>query len=567
MPSKKKPPPPLPNNNDGNRKGGEQNGASTDEYMEQLDSVVDLLQKKAYGGQVSTAEVEAAVSGVLTNLAGGVGGGSGGRQQLQQQLAKGSKKKSKKIKASQSPTQAASSQQSQIKVDNSNYDDDDDDDENYEAATGQKPVDSKKEEEYPATKPDDVESGQTKYDDEFNDDKEDEYADLLSQIPLGKEGAKMMTTFGDGPKPDLAAVETALLGARKSLQFAIMDARAIRRRARSNYDKARQYSGVKQKNPKKHVDGADSVDPNMMFRVLQSGDRLGKNPKCGFDTEQLKWLFPEEMQSYQRWNDMHSEYNKTDEKAEVGEGDDTISETGGGDDRAGIKSDQDSIAAPAPNPPDEPGIGGHLQARAANFDARTEKMKSDWYLKKFAKVRQGSFLPRGRTGRKSAQEADWEKTRKRKRGRSVGASWDSMSVLNVRFLHWLGFDPPALCPPNDETTQALAFLGYDMLGKIVEKAIFIKNLDRMREEDNQTLEAKRDEGMEIDESKVLWELREGEQLSKEDIDKAMDDPDVRPSSFHTTAIDTDESSSSHLPQFQLYFGPGFENRLELEMEE
>ena len=77
---------------------------------------------------------------------------------------------------------------------------------------------------------------------------------------------------------------------------------------------------------------------------------------------------------------------------------------------------------------------------------------------------------------------------------------------------------------------------------------------------------------EIDESKVLWELEKGEQLTKEDIDKAMDHPDVRPSSLHSTAATAaaDEEGSaltSHQPSFQLYFGPGFEERLELEMEE
>jgi hypothetical protein len=38
------------------------------------------------------------------------------------------------------------------------------------------------------------------------------------------------------------------------------------------------------------------------------------------------------------------------------------------------------------------------------------------------------------------------------------------------FLHWVGFDPTsALSPPNEETTQALAFLAHDFFGKIVEK--------------------------------------------------------------------------------------------------
>jgi hypothetical protein len=40
----------------------------------------------------------------------------------------------------------------------------------------------------------------------------------------------------------------------------------------------------------------------------------------------------------------------------------------------------------------------------------------------------------------------------------------------------------------------------------------------------------------------------------------MLDPDIRPALLHSLG----ESSQ---PSFQLYFGPGFEQRLELEMEE
>ena len=39
----------------------------------------------------------------------------------------------------------------------------------------------------------------------------------------------MIITFGDGPVPALEVVSAALLGARKSLQRAILDARALRR--------------------------------------------------------------------------------------------------------------------------------------------------------------------------------------------------------------------------------------------------------------------------------------------------------------------------------------------------
>jgi hypothetical protein len=114
---------------------------------------------------------------------------------------------------------------------------------------------------------------------------------------------------------------------------------------------------------------------------------------------------------------------------------------------------------------------GRLIERLANFDARTNKMRSDWYLK-FADVRRGSFLPR--LGRQSAGAAEWKETQKqtKKRGRPPKnrTTWQNLHATSVIFLHWIGFDPrSALSPPNEETTQALGFLAYDFFGKIVEK--------------------------------------------------------------------------------------------------
>jgi hypothetical protein len=63
-----------------------------------------------------------------------------------------------------------------------------------------------------------------------------------------------------------------------------------------------------------------------------------------------------------------------------------------------------------------------------------------------------------------------------------------------------------------------------------------------------------------DETKVLWELKRGEQLTLQDIEKALADPDIKPAPLHSL----DDSAQ---PPSQLYFGPGFEQRLELEMEE
>jgi hypothetical protein len=64
----------------------------------------------------------------------------------------------------------------------------------------------------------------------------------------------------------------------------------------------------------------------------------------------------------------------------------------------------------------------------------------------------------------------------------------------------------------------------------------------------------------VDDAEVLGELRRGEQLTAGDIELAMDDPDIRPVPLHGV-----EKTSR--PSVQLYFGPGFEERLELELEE
>ena len=58
----------------------------------------------------------------------------------------------------------------------------------------------------------------------------------------------------------------------------------------------------------------------------------------------------------------------------------------------------------------------------------------------------------------------------------------------------------------------------------------------------------------------MLELKPTEQLEPEDIQKALEDASVRPVSLYG-------SVGSLQPGTQLYFGPGFENRLEVEMEE
>jgi hypothetical protein len=97
-----------------------------------------------------------------------------------------------------------------------------------------------------------------------------------------------------------------------------------------------------------------------------------------------------------------------------------------------------------------------LVERLSQFDARTNKMADDWYLK-FADVRRGSFLPRSSGKQKQNSETSEWKERCKKRGRPPNKdrmTWQRLSPTSVIFLHWIGFDPmSALSPPNEEATQ------------------------------------------------------------------------------------------------------------------
>jgi hypothetical protein len=371
--------------------------------------------------------------------------------------------------------------------------------------------------------------------------KDDPYDD----IPLGRAGAKMLVTFGDGPRPNPSAVSAALLGARSRLQVSIKDARALRRSQKEEYARARRQ-GVAAKNNKKkrrHQDEDDwtqeeSASAEIMYRAMQGWDKLAYDPKCGFDVEQLRQLFPEEMQAYSRWKEMHKEYkikstsDKEDATGEQEQQEETGAET------SVVQNKTITTDVPVAN-------GGHLEERAAQFDVRTDEMEQDWYLK-FSEVRRGSFLPR-KSGMKRANEKQWEEQRKKPRGRPKAGNWETMSATSVRFLHWVGFDPrSALAPPNDEVTEALAFLAYDFMGRIVEKAIYLKNIAANNNNNNKI-------------GNVLLELRDGQQLDAEDIEKAIHDSTIRPVPLY--------SSLDKPVAAQLYFGPGFEDRLEMEMEE
>ena len=357
---------------------------------------------------------------------------------------------------------------------------------------------------------------------------EEEGKDPFERIPMGHVGKKMVMTFGGGLHPYPEVVQTALLGARRLLQIAIKDARALRRQMKGEYAEAKRAMHMGNRNVKAtsvsvrtDVEGAD---PSLYYRAMDSHDRLSANPKCGFDIEQLQQLFPEEMSAYNRWNQMHEEYEAS--KLTEAERKEKTAR-----DEANKEQREDQT------------VGGHLTERALNFDVRTDVMNDDMYLT-FASVRRGgSFLPR--RSKADRDEMEWERMRPGGRGRRKDGTWEFMSIITVKFLHWVGFDPKSeLPPPNDETTEALGFLGYDFMGKIIEKAIQLRL------------------GPSNGNEKLL-EMPASEKLNLDDVVGAINDPSIRPISLYAG----DESSTKRQGAAQLYFGPGFERRIEMEMDE
>mmetsp|Transcript_46790 Transcript_46790/g.53101 ORF Transcript_46790/g.53101 Transcript_46790/m.53101 type:complete len:684 (-) Transcript_46790:279-2330(-) len=599
----------------------------------QMDQVLQLLDQRIQG-DVSTAEVETAVSDILTTI--------GSRPKPLDSNEKKSKANIINQKTSKNSTvfvpAVIMNGAATIQGDKGNYDDssDDDDDDDYVDKNEEKDASTTKKKTKKRRRGNDdtdILKSNKKYNVDVNisNSKDDnttqstslsiphpppEYHDIVSQIPMGKEAGKMMTAFGDGPYPVPPALEKALLGTRKALQVSIMDARKVRRRLQKEYQEARatvlaynptkngakknptiqaaaawvaetekessndnyskdndknddkndasqppssnkneakMYENEKTEKSKKQLQQhnekkqyhSGSIDPKLLYRALSEGtDKLSYAHKCGFHMEELSHLYPEEMRAYDRWNEMHEEYNasKSDEKEKLAEvvGKDAPDDGATPTPTAAMKQEEEQES----NADKEPD-GGHLRERAAHFDFRTEKMKGDWYIE-YAKVRQGSFLPNTLRVRRTPAEIEWDRLRKIKKGRHAAGEWENMSGRSVRFLHWLGFDPPNLYPPDDDTTQALAFLAYDRLGRIIEKAIFLRN-----DETNDCSFSNRS----------FWELPRGKQLTLEDIERALQDPDIKPATIYGTEDLTGSSS------IQLYFGPGWEDRLELEMEE
>eukprot|EP00581_Thalassiosira_minuscula_P012901 CAMPEP_0183719102 /NCGR_PEP_ID=MMETSP0737-20130205/12178_1 /TAXON_ID=385413 /ORGANISM="Thalassiosira miniscula, Strain CCMP1093" /LENGTH=580 /DNA_ID=CAMNT_0025948803 /DNA_START=27 /DNA_END=1769 /DNA_ORIENTATION=- len=434
--------------------------------------------------------------------------------------------------------------------DNENYDDDsEDDDAQEEAATKKSSL------KHHATKkaPDEVAATERAIRKKKNDP---ERLQSLEEIPLGKMGEKMLVTFGDGPVPDLDVISVALLGTRKFLQRVILDARALRRRMKDDWHQARAAAmmptDMKGANEqlKKTSTGIQKtvVDNELSFQAMDaSRGNLRYDVPCGFEVRQLETLFPEEIGPYKAWKKMHDAYN--DKSGEVTNKPETY------DGSASKNEDEEDEEDEAAAVGEEKRNGGRLNERLSNFDARTNVMGEDWYMK-FAEVRRGSFLPRHTRGKESvaANEVSEKTAKKRGRPRQSRTSWVNLNPTSIIFLHWIGFDPrSALSPPNEETTQALGFLAYDFFGKIVEKAVSL----RLDSDGSKHAKRKlsRSEG-------PLLELTKGDQLERGNIEQALEEMDLN-SLYCSSNIELGKSANIA----QLYFGPGFEDRLELEMDE
>jgi len=328
---------------------------------------------------------------------------------------------------------------------------------------------------------------------------EAKHIDTYSDIPLGLSGARMIITFGGCPSPNCSpplpqTVSAVLDGTREKIRFAIRDARHLHRKRQKTF---RQAYAVVAHGSAKPGDTRDEWTPEVMYGVHRSG--LSWAPKCGFAIEDLNQLFPEETRVYMRWEKSYDEYDASNDAA----------------------SEDDAVLTHPDEQDHEVGAGGHIHDRIAHFDSRTLQMKKSKYLE-FAEVRKGSFLTRGKTTEEAINDT----------------AWGNLSLRTIRFLHWIGFEPNSpLHPPNEAMAQVLAFLAYDIFGRIVEKAVLLR-LER--------------------EGKDRSELGDGEQLSVSDVKIALQDPEIKPA----TLFGGGEEKSSP----QLYFGPGFENRLEMELE-
>ena len=329
-------------------------------------------------------------------------------------------------------------------------------------------------------------------------------------IPFGKQGAQMLGTFGDSREPLVETVEAALESTKQLVKAAVSDAKKIRMEFLNNLLSAqRTMRKHKQEKPENKGDWSAEI----MYRAMTRKSRNDNIDRESFTVEELKTLYPEEMNVYDRWRLLreHAERSKQGEDAAKVEDD---------------EEDEEEIIAKEKQMEDAPAVG-RLTERSEQFDRRTVRMKQKRYLD-FALIRRGSFL--GRAGIDVDQ------------AKGQPGPWAKLAPEYLRFLLWCGFDPQSSeLPPEPSTIEALAFLAYNFLGRVVETAVRLRNEKQKR--------------------KIgVVEIPKGDMLQVVDIENAMKDADVKPSPiFESPAVGTVGT--------QLYFGPGFENRLEIELEE
>jgi len=274
------------------------------------------------------------------------------------------------------------------------------------------------------------------------------------------------------------------------------------------------------------------MDSQLVFRAREGYDTISKPIAAGLDVHQLQVLFREEIGAFRRFQEW-SDRSSADQDAEQPNVDE---EGNNANDEAGEKLNSE----PAPPP------GGHLAERLENFDSRTSPMAHDWYVRFAEHYRQGSFLKK--VGNNKGLK---------KRGNLVSGTWAGLTQAQVKFLHWVGFDPASeLKPPNADTTDALGFLCYDFMGRVVERAI------QVRWQRKQYAKLPSAEGT------LKCELPNEDQLEMEDIEEAARQLEpVCLFSSDSNGKKKSKSTSVSVLSTHLYFGPGFEDRLELEMDE
>mmetsp|Transcript_21473 Transcript_21473/g.44794 ORF Transcript_21473/g.44794 Transcript_21473/m.44794 type:complete len:353 (-) Transcript_21473:226-1284(-) len=234
-------------------------------------------------------------------------------------------------------------------------------------------------------------------------------------------------------------------------------------------------------------------------------------------------------------------------------------------------SDEEDEPSPVvPEDDNDVGVVGHLRERAQQMDWRTDRMAKKWYLEFCDVRRQGSFLPQKMTHQ---QQAAWEELHEQQASSKRGTGWTHLSFGEVRFLHWIGFAPSGstasegthgvqhLPPPDPQTTHALAFLAHDFFGRIVEKSIGgRKEIEHEQQEKKQKNEP----------LVILQELDQHEQLTQDNVERALQqhaDLQATPMFSSGSSNNDPKTTQKKKSMAQLYFGPGFEDRVEMEMEE